>query len=65
MAARDGKKFKVVVLLPEVPGFSGDIKDQKAIKTIMAGQVRCVASAAFGCNADDIEFGRALGSIAL
>ncbi|EJC99464.1 phospholipase D [Fomitiporia mediterranea MF3/22] len=40
MAARDGKKFKVVIVIPEVPGFSGDIKDQTAIKTIMAAQYR-------------------------
>jgi hypothetical protein len=31
---------KVVVLIPEVPGFAGNINDQTAIKTIMAGQYR-------------------------
>lgn len=40
MAHRDGTKFKVVVVIPEVPGFSGDIKEQGAIKTIMAAQYR-------------------------
>ncbi|KAL5521881.1 hypothetical protein ACEPAF_1725 [Sanghuangporus sanghuang] len=40
MAARSGKKFKVIVVIPEVPGFAGDIKDQSAIKTIMAAQYR-------------------------
>ena len=39
-AAREGKKFKVVVLIPEVPGFAGDVKDETSIKTIMAAQVR-------------------------
>ena len=38
-AARDGQKFKVVILIPEVPGFSGAIKDETSIKTIMAAQV--------------------------
>ncbi|KAL5513890.1 hypothetical protein ACEPAG_2651 [Sanghuangporus baumii] len=40
MAARSGTKFKVFILIPEVPGFAGDIKDQSAIKTIMAAQYR-------------------------
>ena len=31
---------KVVVLIPEVPGFAGNINDQTAIKVIMAGQYR-------------------------
>ena len=44
-AARDGQKFKVVVLIPEVPGFSGNIKDETPLKTIMAAQVRtCLGS---------------------
>ncbi|KAF9652544.1 phospholipase D [Thelephora ganbajun] len=41
-AARGNEKFKVVVLIPEVPGFSGDIKDETAIKTILAGQYRTI-----------------------
>ena len=40
MAHKDGAKFKVVVLIPEVPGFSGDIKEVGSIKTIMAAQYR-------------------------
>ena len=44
MAAKDGTKFKVVILIPEVPGFSGNIKDETAIKTIMAAQVSCLSS---------------------
>lgn len=42
MAARDGQKFKVVVVIPEVPGFAGNISDQTAIKTIMAAQYRTI-----------------------
>ncbi|KAF8802982.1 phospholipase D/nuclease [Phlegmacium glaucopus] len=41
-AAKEGKKFKVVVVIPEVPGFSGDIKDVRAIKTIMGAQYRTI-----------------------
>ncbi|THG95529.1 hypothetical protein EW145_g7942, partial [Phellinidium pouzarii] len=39
-AARDGTNFKVVIVIPEVPGFAGNIKDETAIKTIMAAQYR-------------------------
>jgi len=41
-AARSGKKFKVVVVIPEVPGFAGDVKGESSIKTIMAGQYRTI-----------------------
>ncbi|KAI9566570.1 hypothetical protein HD554DRAFT_2025262 [Boletus coccyginus] len=41
-AAQAGKKFKVVVVVPEVPGFAGDIKKETAIKTIMAAQYRTI-----------------------
>ncbi|CAA7264463.1 unnamed protein product [Cyclocybe aegerita] len=41
-AAIEGKKFKVVVVIPEVPGFAGDIKSESAIKTIMAAQYRSI-----------------------
>ncbi|KAG5645727.1 hypothetical protein DXG03_005423 [Asterophora parasitica] len=37
-AAREGKKFKVVVCLPELPGFAGDIKSETSLKIIMAAQ---------------------------
>ena len=41
-AAREGKKFKVVVAIPEVPGFAGDVKTEGSIKIIMAAQYRSV-----------------------
>lgn len=41
-AGQEGKKFKVVVAIPEVPGFGGDIKSENAIKIIMAGQYRSI-----------------------
>lgn len=41
-AAKERKKFLVVVLLPEVPGFPGNIKDEGSLKTIMAGQYRTI-----------------------
>lgn len=36
------KWFKVFVAIPEVPGFSGDVKAEAGIKTIMAGQYRTI-----------------------
>ncbi|KAG8876589.1 hypothetical protein FRB98_007233 [Tulasnella sp. 332] len=39
-AARAGQNFKVIVTIPEVPGFSGDIQQTDSIKTIMAAQWR-------------------------
>ncbi|EGN97561.1 hypothetical protein SERLA73DRAFT_169861 [Serpula lacrymans var. lacrymans S7.3] len=39
-AAHDGKKFKVIVVIPELPGFAGDVKNESALKTIMAAQYR-------------------------
>lgn len=33
---------QVVVVFPEVPGFAGDIKNENAIKTIMAAQYRTI-----------------------
>ncbi|GJJ14448.1 hypothetical protein Clacol_008712 [Clathrus columnatus] len=41
-AAREGKKFHVVVVIPEVPAFSGDIVEESSIKTIMAAQWRTI-----------------------
>ena len=41
-AATDGQKFKVVVVIPEVPGFAGNIKDESSVKTIMAAQSRTI-----------------------
>ncbi|KAI0310875.1 phospholipase D/nuclease, partial [Amylostereum chailletii] len=41
-AAQEGRKFKVVVVIPEVPGFAGDIKDETSINTILAAQYRTI-----------------------
>ncbi|TFK72278.1 phospholipase D [Pluteus cervinus] len=41
-AAHEGKHFKVIITIPEVPGFAGDVKSVGAIKTIMAGQYRTI-----------------------
>ncbi|KAH9971268.1 phospholipase D [Russula compacta] len=41
-AARSGTKFKVIVVIPELPGFAGDVKDENSIKLIMAGQYRTI-----------------------
>ncbi|KAH9830329.1 phospholipase D/nuclease [Rhodofomes roseus] len=40
LAARNGEKFKVVVVIPEVPGFAGPVKNEASIRTIMAAQYR-------------------------
>ncbi|KAI9060697.1 phospholipase D/nuclease [Trametes sanguinea] len=39
-AGKEGKKFRVVVVIPEVPGFAGQVKDETSVKTIMAAQYR-------------------------
>lgn len=41
-AAREGRKFKVVVVIPEVPGFAGDIKNEGSLKVIMGAQYRTI-----------------------
>ncbi|KAJ8463937.1 hypothetical protein ONZ45_g17411 [Pleurotus djamor] len=41
-AAREGTRFKVIVCIPEVPGFAGDLKNESALKIIMAGQYRSI-----------------------
>ncbi|KAL0576186.1 hypothetical protein V5O48_005784 [Marasmius crinis-equi] len=41
-AAREGTKFFVIVCIPEVPGFAGDVKDESSVKIIMAGQYRTI-----------------------
>ena len=33
---------QVVVVLPEVPGFAGNVKDESSVKTIMAAQYRTI-----------------------
>ncbi|KAG8828433.1 hypothetical protein FRC19_006531 [Serendipita sp. 401] len=46
-AATAGEKFKVIVMIPEVPGFPGKIEDTRTIKLIMAAQWRTVNRAGF------------------
>jgi len=41
-AAKAGQKFKVIVVIPEVPGFAGNINSTGDIKTIMAAQYRTI-----------------------
>ncbi|EIW52191.1 phospholipase D/nuclease [Trametes versicolor FP-101664 SS1] len=41
-AGREGKRFRVVVVIPEVPGFAGQVKDETSVKTIMAAQYRTI-----------------------
>jgi len=41
-AARFDQDFQVVVVIPEVPGFPGDIKSDKSIRTIMGAQYRTI-----------------------
>ncbi|KAH8091773.1 phospholipase D/nuclease [Cristinia sonorae] len=41
-AYQDGHKFKVVVVIPEVPGFAGNVKDESSVKIIMAAQYRTI-----------------------
>ncbi|KAF7304896.1 Phospholipase [Mycena kentingensis (nom. inval.)] len=41
-AAKAGERFRVIVVIPEVPGFSGSLKDESALKIIMAAQYRSI-----------------------
>ncbi|KAF9002203.1 phospholipase D [Cyathus striatus] len=41
-AATEGQKFQVIVTIPEVPGFAGDVKTEGSLKTIMAAQYRSI-----------------------
>ncbi|KAG2355827.1 hypothetical protein BDR07DRAFT_1473986 [Suillus spraguei] len=41
-AAKDNRKFKVIVVIPELPGFAGDIKNDSSLKIIMAAQYRTI-----------------------
>ncbi|KIY68459.1 phospholipase D/nuclease [Cylindrobasidium torrendii FP15055 ss-10] len=41
-AHQAGTKFKVVIAIPEVPGFAGDIQAESSLKYIMAGQYRTI-----------------------
>ncbi|KZO92207.1 phospholipase D [Calocera viscosa TUFC12733] len=42
LAAKDGRKFKVMVVIPEVPGFSGNINEQSALKNILGATYRTI-----------------------
>jgi len=37
-AAKEGKPFQVVVFIPEVPGFAGDVQTDASVQTIMSHQ---------------------------
>ena len=41
-AAREGRKFKIIVIIPAVPAFPGDIKSQSGLKAIMEAQYRTI-----------------------
>nr|ODN91177.1 phospholipase D [Cryptococcus depauperatus CBS 7841] len=41
-AAKDGRKFKILILVPAVPAFPGDIQSQPGIKAIMEAQYRTI-----------------------
>ncbi|WWD04171.1 hypothetical protein V865_002237 [Kwoniella europaea PYCC6329] len=41
-AAQEGRKFKIIVLIPAVPAFPGDIQSQSGLKAIMEAQYRTI-----------------------
>ncbi|WWC93003.1 uncharacterized protein L201_007967 [Kwoniella dendrophila CBS 6074] len=41
-AAQEGRKFKIIVLIPAVPAFPGDIQTQSGLKAIMEAQYRTI-----------------------
>ncbi|KAM6499803.1 phospholipase D/nuclease [Amanita muscaria] len=41
-AATQGSKFTVTVVIPELPGFAGDVKDTASLKFIMGAQYRTI-----------------------
>ncbi|WWC65686.1 uncharacterized protein I303_108307 [Kwoniella dejecticola CBS 10117] len=41
-AAKEGRKFKIIVLIPAVPAFPGDIQSQSGLKAIMEAQYRTI-----------------------
>ncbi|KAF6747521.1 phospholipase D [Ephemerocybe angulata] len=41
-AAQEDKKFKVIVAIPELPGFAGDVKTETALRTILVAQYRTI-----------------------
>lgn len=40
-AAKDGAKFKVIIQIPELPGFAGDLREG-SVKTILSAQYRTI-----------------------
>ncbi|KAJ9099791.1 hypothetical protein QFC21_003789 [Naganishia friedmannii] len=41
-AARDGREFRVIIVIPAVPAFAGDIEGAAGIKAIMEAQYRSI-----------------------
>ncbi|OCF77820.1 phospholipase D [Kwoniella mangroviensis CBS 8886] len=41
-AAQEGRKFKIIILIPAVPAFPGDIQSQSGLKAIMEAQYRTI-----------------------
>ncbi|CDZ98423.1 Phospholipase D1 [Phaffia rhodozyma] len=41
-AARSGTKFKVIIMIPEMPAFPGDLSAQGGLKAIMGAQYRSI-----------------------
>ncbi|KAJ9118196.1 hypothetical protein QFC22_004100 [Naganishia vaughanmartiniae] len=41
-AARDGREFRVIIVIPAVPAFAGDIQGAAGIKAIMEAQYRSI-----------------------
>ena len=41
-AARDKRKFKIIIVIPAVPAFPGDIQGQAGLKAIMEAQYRII-----------------------
>ncbi|KAK2462177.1 hypothetical protein APHAL10511_005809 [Amanita phalloides] len=41
-AAKEGAEFTVIVVIPELPGFAGDVKDTTSLKFILGAQYRTI-----------------------
>lgn len=41
-AARDGRRFKVIVLIPALPAFAGEVQGAPAVKAIIEAQYRSI-----------------------
>ncbi|KAI0198117.1 phospholipase D/nuclease [Astrocystis sublimbata] len=53
-AGKEGRKFRVIIIIPAIPGFAGDLRDDAAIGTraIMDYQYKSI------CRGEDSIFGR-------